>query len=408
MGGKSPTSKLLELVRTGTAPKEVETSREAPPLTRARDVRKAIQKVAPVTDDTPEWLPERATVTIPSKFHKGPNVLQDIIQRYLSGNEYKVYDQLARLSWGGKERKNWTRIGIDGLRKRTGIQSRKGVSDATTALVQKRLVFYGAANGSTSNPSDANIDRNQFGTVYVIPIPTEGVLQNSTLWNSILIDSILQDSTLRNSILVDSTPGILNNSVLPNSTPESNPHGKRDGEGVLGNSILRNSPNKEDILKDSLSPDPVEAFYTGIGQKRISKTKREKGNKVVQELEADGFSLEEIAYAAEWTPKNAKEEVYDMEILKHTIGEAIFSRVAEQEAADATQKEAARARATEEERRRLEGEIQETRSRMADDELTKLRERALEEIRSTDGIKERFINEPLIVAKENEILRRKG
>jgi hypothetical protein len=126
----------------------------------------------------------------------------------------------------------------------------------------------------------------------------------------------------------------------------------------------------------------------------------------VQELAEDGFSLEDIMFAAEWTPKNAKEEVYDMEILKHTIGEAISARTTEQEAAGKAQKEAARARAAEEERRRLEGKIQEMRGRMAENELADLRAKALKEIRNTDGIKEQFINEPLITAKENEILQR--
>jgi hypothetical protein len=42
---------------------------------------------------------------------------------------------------------------------------------------------------------------------------------------------------------------------------------------------------------------------------------------------------------------------------------------------------------------------------MTEDELDELREKALEEIRNTDGMKEQFINEPLIMAKENEILR---
>ena len=46
------------------------------------------------------------------------------------------------------------------------------------------------------------------------------------------------------------------------------------------------------------------------------------------------------------------------------------------------------------------------RSELSEDELQELREKALEQIRNTDDIKEQFINEPLITAKENEILRR--
>ena len=43
---------------------------------------------------------------------------------------------------------------------------------------------------------------------------------------------------------------------------------------------------------------------------------------------------------------------------------------------------------------------------MAEDELGELREKALEELRNTDGIKEQFITEMLITAKENEVLLR--
>lgn len=45
---------------------------------------------------------------------------------------------------------------------------------------------------------------------------------------------------------------------------------------------------------------------------------------------------------------------------------------------------------------------------MNEAELADLRKRAEKEIAQTDGIKKEFINEPLIVAKENEMLRRKG
>ena len=95
-----------------------------------------------------------------------------------------------------------------------------------------------------------------------------------------------------------------------------------------------------------------------------------------------------------------------MEILKHTIGEAISSKVAEQESADAAQENADTKRTEEEERKRLEDEVEEMRSKMTEADLVDLREQAEGEIAQTDGIKKEFINEPLVVAKENEILRR--
>ncbi len=46
------------------------------------------------------------------------------------------------------------------------------------------------------------------------------------------------------------------------------------------------------------------------------------------------------------------------------------------------------------------------RSKLSEAELADLRKRAEKEIAQTDGMKKEFINEPLIVAKENELLRR--
>lgn len=159
----------------------------------------------------------------------------------------------------------------------------------------------------------------------------------------------------------------------------------------------------------SLSSNLIELFYTGIGQKKISKTKREKGNSVLQELQEGNFSEEDIQFAIKWTltPGNTKEKVHDFSIISHTIGQALAAREAGQQAADAAREEAARVSATEEERRRLKGEIEEMRAKLLEADLVDLRGQAEREIAQTDGIKKQFINEPLIVAKENEILRRK-
>ncbi len=77
----------------------------------------------------------------------------------------------------------------------------------------------------------------------------------------------------------------------------------------------------------------VTGFYSSIGQSRISKGKRERAEKVIEELLADGFSTEDIQFAAEWTPGNAKEEVYDFSIIKHTIGQAMAAKTDREKAA---------------------------------------------------------------------------
>jgi len=40
----------------------------------------------------------------------------------------------------------------------------------------------------------------------------------------------------------------------------------------------------------------------------------------------DDFKPEDIQFAVEWTLKNAKEELYDFSIIKHTIGQAIVAK----------------------------------------------------------------------------------
>jgi len=66
------------------------------------------------------------------------------------------------------------------------------------------------------------------------------------------------------------------------------------------------------------------------------------------------------------------------------------------------------ARLEQEERDKLDQErvkMEAYKKTLEPDERVKLRERALAELRNTDGIKEQFINEPLIMGKENEILK---
>ncbi len=122
-------------------------------------------------------------------------------------------------------------------------------------------------------------------------------------------------------------------------------------EDTSNNNGLDDSENGEIPLnglnglgKNALSPDLIELFYTGIGQQKISKTKRERGIPVLQELQEGNFSEEDIQFAIEWTlkPGNTKEKVHDFSIISHTIGQALAAREATQQAADAVQKEAAR------------------------------------------------------------------
>jgi len=70
-------------------------------------------------------------------------------------------------------------------------------------------------------------------------------------------------------------------------------------------------------------------YYDAIGQPRTSKTRRERAQRDINELLHD-FSIEDIAYAAEWTARH-KEDVRDFALVKHTIGEALTARDREEE-----------------------------------------------------------------------------
>jgi hypothetical protein len=296
--------------------------------------------------------------------------------------EQAIYRQLYRLSYGNGQ--NWCTIGYGRLGKRANMK-RNGVINVLERLEEAGWVL---TLGQTTK-----------GKTYRIYLPCENNIESETVIKSIPLKGIPPEG-----IPSDDTDGMPSESIPPNGTleDEATPDkGQRQSIPLKG--IPSDRPNIDlDHSIDPLSLDLVKTFYTGIGQKRISKTKREKGEKVIQELEADGFSLEDIQFAAEWTIKNAREKLYDFSILKDTIGQAQPYK----EAAEQAREEEARVDAEEEERRRLEGEIQKMRAKLSEKDIAELREKALEEIRDTDEIKEQFITEPLITAKENEILLR--
>ncbi len=368
---------------------------------------------------------------------KYPNNIHGAMRDHLDkSSDGILYVYMWWRSWGFG--RNFCRISQKQAVDETVIDSIRTVKRSLDTLAEKCFIVKAMTE-------DEEIDTTKQGTLYRVMTPKEiddQVTEEGIPFSDIPIEGIFMPSITPDKINGVKMSGVgqkhrkysnsngssngrkidrgkIDRGKNDRGTPDKNNPDKIDGVAVNADNNSRDdntrkidrgknvTPFKEDSLKDSLSPDPVDLFYTGIGQTKISKSKREKGNKVVQELKADGFSLENIAYAAEWTPKNAKEKVYDMEILKHTIGEAISASTAEQQAAHKEREEAARVSAAEEERRRLEGKIEEIRSRMTENELVELREMALKEVRNTDGVKEQFIVEPLITAKENEILQRR-
>lgn len=392
---KAPTTKLLELIRTG---KPNQSGQEESAVKFSRKKRKTES-----LEDHEESLPRPAidfpeemgknTINIRSNFHKVPNFVCDEIAAGLTMPEEVIYHHLIRLSWGWN--RNWCRVGINYFQENSSIKSRKAIGDAIKRLLDRGLIRHSEVDGK--------IERDNNGTVYIVPLPSDtDVLSNSTLPNSIL----------NNSILSKDSAGSVSDSILGNSLPGKKPHEKQDDGGVLRNSILRKEQikdNNKDSSKDTLSPrEIVSGFYKGIGQPRISKEKRERAENSFKELIDDGFVSGDIQFAIEWTLKNAKEELYDFSIIKHTIGQAMAARrKVEEEEARKREKEKAAAQKEAEEKRVAEEEeqIKAYKESLDAEERARLRERAEAEIRSSGQYKKEFITDYLIEAMENNLVR---
>ena len=303
-------------------------------------------------------------------FTKYPNDIHSVIKDKLGDmSEGVVYVYLWRQSWGFG--RNYCRVSHKTVVKDTLIKSRSTAQKAISSLVERRFVVKALT-------TEGDQDVNQAGALYRVLTPSEitaGSTEEGILFNDLSVIGVPMVGIPINGTPVDPDKQGNNEGVpidgipfigrtddrytdnqhtsipidgIPvNGTPEVKARDDKPDHTYTDKRYTDNhAPLKEDSLKDSLSEDPVKLFYIGIGQQRISKVKREKGNSVLQELQKEGFSPENIQFAIEWTltPGNTKETVHDFSIISHTIGQALAAREAGQQAADAAQKEAARVR----------------------------------------------------------------
>jgi hypothetical protein len=103
-----------------------------------------------------------------------------------------------------------------------------------------------------------------------------------------------------------------------------------------------------------------------------------------------------------------KEKPYNFSIIKDTISQAKAAKK-EIEIKETKRIEEERLKAQQEEKEKklveVQEKIKEHKESLSESQKVELREKALEEIRKTKGIREEFITEILIEAKENEILK---
>ncbi len=363
-------------------------------------------------------------------FTKYPNEIHDSIkERLKEKSEALLYIYLWRQSWGYN--RNYCRISHGAISKGSLVGSRRTVQRAMDVLAEKHFVVR-----ALQETGDPNIT--QRGHLYRIITPEE--LTSGKTEEGVELDIIPLEGVVMMTIAAVTTPGNADKqrdsegvdmmtirhggyshgvhshdgytgmdtmTIATMTTPEQNTDDSKLGVRYGHDDYSHDdTPLKEDSLKDTLSLDHIiNLFYTGIGQSRISNEKRESAKRIFQELKADGFSAEDIRFAVEWIlkPGNAKEKPYDFSIIQHTIGQSQKA----QEAAQKAQMVKAESKSIQEQENRLQAKIDVLRANMSDVELADLRKQAEDEIRNTEEIKEQFVSEPLITAKENEILRRK-
>jgi len=166
-----------------------------------------------------------------------------------------------------------------------------------------------------------------------------------------------------------------------------------------------------DSLDLKISLSLISLFYSTIGQKKISKEKRERGLKSFEEMRKDGFTDDQIAFAVKWTLENAKEKPYDFKIVTHMIGQALAAREEyEEKERIKAEKEAEEARQEEDNRKssELADYYRSVKEKMTPEEREKLREEVLELASNRGMIKEEFLVQNTIEALEREILIKRG
>ena len=174
-------------------------------------------------------------------------------------------------------------------------------------------------------------------------------------------------------------------------------------EDILG-FVPTESPRKSTRKRHPLitASKLITKLYKGIGNGKVDIFERESGKRHINDLLEAGYSLEDIDFTIEWSLQSARHKVEDFSSIKNLIDRAITAR--EEYMAERTQQ--AEQEVKQQENEEIEQKMVEAyRKMMPDVEKKRLRERVMEEIRQDKRINEEFVTEPLIVIKENEIIR---
>lgn len=415
-----------------------------------------IETVVPVVQEQLAEEPEQKIVLYMREgvnpafknFTKYPNELHEIMNTRLKEMSAGiVYTYLWRQSWGYG--RNYCRISYTTIVNNTLVKSRSTAQRAIRMLQETHFIVKGLLENDVPN-----VD--QTGVLYRILTPSEvinGKTEEDVLLENIPIDGVLiigipTISIGKNGFVGQDKP-VSNGNIENNKTSTDNRYTDReytdnqytdkrytDSEHppvpIIGipmkgtpshNSTIKPTISgytdkrytdsrytfKEDNLKDSLSQEElISHFYDCIGQQKLTSIKRERARECLKQMLNEGFSLEDISFAIEWTIDNSKEKPYEFSIIQHTISQAMADKdKVETEKARRKEQEqiAIQEKADEDRLEKERAEIEAFKEKMEPEERERLRQKALEEINKMEGIKKDFITEVLIRAKENEILK---
>ena len=373
---------------------------------------------------------------VETNWTKYPNEMHDLMAEKLTEYESILYIKLWRASWGYG--RNYCRLGHTTVIKETAIKSMSTARRATNGLKSKRFIITALNEDGTPNitkvgtlyrvctPNEIIANMVEEGIV-LEDIPIEGVFCETIVTKNTVLtehgqkkhtDMFPQNMVTKNSIPIGQDSVSCGNMVSQNIVSEDVDSITTKDKGIPSDHVLTEHLLKEDI-KDNLNLKEKKTlslreiytlFYKGIGQEKISKQKRERAENNIKELLDEGFSVNDITFAVKWTLENSKEKPYDFSLIKDTIGQAMATK--EQEKAEEAKKleiEQNKTRKLEEERRANEDreKIKSYKDKLPADKRSELRAKALDKIRHTKGMKEEFITEILIEAKENEIIAEK-
>jgi len=344
----------------------------------------------------------RDDVDIETDYYKVPNDLYKIAPLQ-DPKEHCAYAYLYRLSYGW--RRNFCRVGYGAVVNNTSLSSKSSAIRAIEGLIEKKHII---------RIEEESLK--QGGTLYRVLTPEEilsGVFKLSIVKLSIVKLSIPKSTISKLSIVK------LNTQYTQNDYTQfeySQKNGSTQGSAtVLNMSIVNLSTNKNNSENNEKTttegepqPDRVKDALVVVSSSRFFKDMPES---TVRRL-CGKYGAEKVIEKV-----RSLEEQYgdrEMENPGGLLTDALkrdYSpprRVLRKREAEEKAKEREKEKLVEQELRNQEEEIRRRalaeKAKLKPKERARLRARALQEIKSMEGIKEEFITEYLIEAKENELI----